>query len=165
VILIYCDGSFHQGFTNDPYSYKDSKLYFRGSANTRAHFQYIHQLYNLTNAGRVIISGSSAGGIAALSWAEYLSNHFFLDNKLSVIADSAVLLKIDANELSNIYKLSNRDELNPNKACSLNFGPELAWRCLSFEGILPFIDTQTLFLQSAYDYFIITQRLMVDCLQ
>lgn len=68
VIMLYCDGAFHQGNTKEPFSYKDTMLYFRGSVNTRAHFQYIHNKYNLSNAEQVVLSGSSAGGIAALSW-------------------------------------------------------------------------------------------------
>ena len=40
-IFAYCDGAFHQGVRNAPLSYKDAKLYLRGSKITRAHFKYI----------------------------------------------------------------------------------------------------------------------------
>jgi hypothetical protein len=66
--LLYCDGAFHQGNAKDPISYKNSKLYFRGSANTRAHFTYLNSRYNLSDADKIVLSGSSAGGIAAFSW-------------------------------------------------------------------------------------------------
>lgn len=91
---MYCDGAFHQGMTKEPYSYKDTKLYFRGAVNTRAHFQYIHSRFGLNKAEKIILSGSSAGGIAALAWSNYLQT-LAPNNNLQLIADSAVLLRID----------------------------------------------------------------------
>jgi O-palmitoleoyl-L-serine hydrolase len=79
--------------TEDAFSYKETKLYFRGAVNTRAHFQYIHNRYNLTQAERVIISGSSAGGIATYIWADYLKE--FIGNpsvKFYSIVDSGIFL-------------------------------------------------------------------------
>jgi len=49
-MFAYCDGSFHQGNRNSPLSYKDSKLYLRGSNIVRAHLKYIQQKYNLASA-------------------------------------------------------------------------------------------------------------------
>lgn len=40
-IFAYCDGAFHQGKRDVPLSYKDTKLYVRGGAITKAHFKYI----------------------------------------------------------------------------------------------------------------------------
>ena len=91
--MIYCDGAFHQGNTKEPYSYKDTDLYFRGAVNTRAHFQYIHNRYNLTNADNVILSGSSAGGISTFIWVDYLKS--FVGNsrvKIHSIIDSGIFL-------------------------------------------------------------------------
>lgn len=93
VIMLYCDGAFHQGYVKQPYSYKDTKLYFRGAINTRAHFQYIHHLYNLSNAEKVVLSGSSAGGISTFIWVDYLKQ--FINNpmtKVFSIIDSGIFL-------------------------------------------------------------------------
>jgi hypothetical protein len=93
VIILYCDGAFHQGMTKQPFSYKDAKLYFRGAVNTRSHFQYIHNRYDLNKAERVILSGSSAGGIATYIWADYLRG--FISNtdvKVYSIIDSGIFL-------------------------------------------------------------------------
>lgn len=49
-IFAYCDGSFHQGNRISPVSYKDSKLYLKGSHITRAHLKYIQQKYNIKSA-------------------------------------------------------------------------------------------------------------------
>ena len=43
----YCDGALHQGLAKDPIKYKDIDLYFRGSAITRSHFDWISLKYGL----------------------------------------------------------------------------------------------------------------------
>lgn len=49
-MFAYCDGSFHQGNRVNPISYKDAKLYMRGSNITRAHLKYIQEKYNIREA-------------------------------------------------------------------------------------------------------------------
>lgn len=67
-MFAYCDGSFHQGNRLSPVSYKDAKLYLRGSTITRAHLRYIQEKYNLKDASEVVIAGVSAGGMASYLW-------------------------------------------------------------------------------------------------
>ena len=69
---MYCDGAFHQGNSQDPIRYKDGQLYFRGSVNTRAHLKFINEKFNLTAAKKVVLTGSSAGGMATYIWADYI---------------------------------------------------------------------------------------------
>jgi hypothetical protein len=93
VMILYCDGAFHQGMTKEPFSYKDTKLYFRGAVNTRSHFQYIQNRYDLKKAERVILSGSSAGGIATYIWADYIRGFISNSNvKVYSIIDSGIFL-------------------------------------------------------------------------
>jgi len=35
IFIKYCDGTGHQGFAEDPVIFNNSKIYFRGDANTR----------------------------------------------------------------------------------------------------------------------------------
>lgn len=74
MIITYCDGSFHQGYSKTPIKYKDSSLFFRGGLNTKSHFKYIHNKVNFANSDNVIITGSSAGGVATFIWADYLKS-------------------------------------------------------------------------------------------
>lgn len=41
VLVMYCDGSLHQGSNSQGVSYKDAVLYFRGADNTRSHIKYL----------------------------------------------------------------------------------------------------------------------------
>jgi O-palmitoleoyl-L-serine hydrolase len=72
VVIMYCDGAQHQGHVKDPVSFKDTKLYFRGSANTRSHFQWLLNTYKINTAEKVLLTGASAGGIATFTWSNYM---------------------------------------------------------------------------------------------
>ena len=92
VVMIYCDGAYHQGQAKEPYKYKGAQLYFRGGVNTRSHFSYIHQRFNLSNAEKVILTGSSAGGIATYLWTDYLASLLGSKTEYYPIPDSSIFL-------------------------------------------------------------------------
>jgi hypothetical protein len=68
VIFNYCDGALHQGSTNSSYRYKDAEIYFRGADNVRSHLKWLTLNYDLPSAEKVLITGSSAGGLATFLW-------------------------------------------------------------------------------------------------
>lgn len=72
IVMIYCDGSFHQGNNKNAVKYKDANLYFRGAVNTRSHFKWADNKYNLSAAEKIVLTGSSAGGIGVYLWQQYL---------------------------------------------------------------------------------------------
>ena len=41
LLVGYCDGSLHQGYREAPIIYKNTSLYFRGAANSRALFTWL----------------------------------------------------------------------------------------------------------------------------
>lgn len=92
VVMLYCDGAFHQGNSQSPIKYKNSSLYFRGSVNTRSHFKWVSSKYDLTQAEKVVLSGSSAGGIASFIWADYLKAMIGKDTEYFVVPDSGIFL-------------------------------------------------------------------------
>lgn len=57
IIIVYCDGAFHQGNNVKPIQYKDASLYFRGGVNTRSHFKWADNKFNLAGADRIVLSG------------------------------------------------------------------------------------------------------------
>ena len=91
-ILGYCDGSLHQGFSKDPIKYKEAQLYFRGSAITRSHFDWIESQYNLKGAEKVVLTGASAGGMGVNYWSNYLKNYVADGSKVYPISDSGALM-------------------------------------------------------------------------
>ena len=71
VFVIYCDGSEHSGTRDDPVSYKDRMLYFRGYNNTMAQFNFLDQHFDIFNADTLVITGVSAGGLATYFYSNY----------------------------------------------------------------------------------------------
>lgn len=57
IIIVYCDGAFHQGNNQNPVQYKGASLYFRGALNTRSHFKWADNKYNLSSAQKIVLSG------------------------------------------------------------------------------------------------------------
>ena len=52
--------------------YKDTQLYFRGGVITRSHLKYMDSRFPFANAKKVVLSGSSAGGMATYIWADHV---------------------------------------------------------------------------------------------
>ena len=94
VIIMYCDGSLHQGSNPSPVKYKDIELYFRGADNTRSHFKYLLNNHNLASAASVVVTGSSAGGIATTLWINYVRSLLNNPEVMVSIPDSAVFMNV-----------------------------------------------------------------------
>ena len=71
-VFVYCDGAFHQGNSNSSIKYKDAELFFRGSLITKANFKFLDNKYNFTQTKKMVLTGTSAGGIATFIWADYI---------------------------------------------------------------------------------------------
>ena len=87
---MYCDGAFHQGNNKQPIQYKDRLLYLRGAINTRSHIKWAHNKYNLTQAHQIIVSGSSAGGIATYLWVDYFRSLVPDESIVFGVSDSGI---------------------------------------------------------------------------
>ena len=118
VIIEYCDGALHQGSNKNSVRYKDAELFFRGANNTRSHFKYLLDKHNFRTAKQVVLTGSSAGGIATFLWNNYVRS--LLENPAAMVAipDSAVFISTASPETGefkmeiqtkNLYKLVNID--------------------------------------------------------
>lgn len=148
IVIMYCDGAFHQGNNKSPIQYKDTKLYFRGAANTRSHLKWAESKYSLSKADKVVVSGSSAGGIATFLWVDHIRTLVSDPNVVYGVVDSGIFfdpfidlqaeivktynhaqpLKVIKRNLHTetsdnlpvkiLMQLSNVDERPPNKECT-----------------------------------------------
>ena len=103
----YCDGAIHQGFSIKPIHYKEAKLFFRGGALTRSHFNWINSKYSLTEANQIVLTGMSAGGVAVNSWNNYLRKLSGDPSKVYTISDSSIFLDVKAFNGEYIFYHSN----------------------------------------------------------
>jgi len=60
--------------------------------NTEAHFAYIEKEFSLYEADNVVLSGTSAGAIAALSWSNFLYNQMKKPSGLVIAPDSGIMI-------------------------------------------------------------------------
>lgn len=63
-----------------------------------------------------------------------------------------------------IYKVANRDEGVPSRECAASQPAGREWYCLTTQGAIPHLGVETLFLQSAYDHYIILFGGGIRCL-
>ena len=91
-VFLYCDGAFHQGYNKNAIKWKDRQLFFRGALNTRSHLTYLDNRFSFAKAEKVILTGSSAGGIASVAWADYVKSLMGKNTHYYVIPDSSIFL-------------------------------------------------------------------------
>lgn len=101
VYIPYCDGGLHQGSKQSPISFKGTNLYFRGANNTKAHFNYLQKKYNFYQAENIVLTGTSAGAIAATSWGNYVYNQAENKGGILVISDSGLFVSDFFNPFTN----------------------------------------------------------------
>lgn len=92
IFLKYCDGSGHQGSKNAPISYKGTSLYFRGHNITISQFESLEAKYQIfSQSEQIIVTGGSAGGLAAFMWTDYVKAKAPSSN-VFCIPDSGIFL-------------------------------------------------------------------------
>ncbi|CAD8194030.1 unnamed protein product [Paramecium pentaurelia] len=143
----------HQGYKSDPIEYEGQKLYFRGDQIVKS---WLSELYDdLSKAEIVIVSGCSAGGIAAYFWVDYIRSKLPASVVVYGIPDSGIFIDMEAIDGTN----------NPRQ--SLDLLIELVnsekWKCYYAQYLLEYIKTPLFIVQSLYDYYSLSQMFKVDC--
>jgi hypothetical protein len=170
---MYCDGSFHQGSNFESLKYKDAELFFRGADNFRSHMKYLLSNYKLASATKVVLTGSSAGGIATALWTNYVSSLLDDKNAMVSIPDSAVFMNVQSPEtglynaeigFKNLYKVANIDEKTPNEICN-RFKEGEEYKCFFMENLFTSLQGRILMIASQYDSEAIPTLLNINCLK
>lgn len=171
-IFAYCDGSFHQGNRHQPVFYKDSKLFMRGSNITRAHLKYIQQRYNLTAATELVVSGVSAGAMAAYMWTNHIQTLVSNPKVVSTIIDSGVFINDttvtsgkpkSAIMLQNLFHFANLNEATPFTECNHFTSKGNEWNCFFFEFSYSLIKGRVMNLLSLYDSYDLLYQYEISC--
>jgi len=67
-------------------------LFFRGSNNTLAHFEYLDKNFNLFASSEIVITGTSAGGLASYIWSNYVYEKASNPEGVLIIPDSGTFI-------------------------------------------------------------------------
>lgn len=171
VFFSYCDGSGHQGYKNASVSYKSTSLYFRGENITLERFKSLNTSHRLfTDVQDIVITGGSAGGLAAFHWADYVKKN--AKGQVWSVPDSGVFLdSVNVKTMKNAYrdqfinlmKLSNA-EVDPPVPNCIKAYPTEKWRCMFAQYMYPHIQTSLFPVQSLYDTWSVPNILGINCI-
>lgn len=171
--LIYCDGSEYTGSVDDPISYKDTKLYFRGYNNTLEQFRFLDEKYDFYNGETIVLTGESAGGMGTFFYSNYLADNtktarvlaipdsgVFLVNFFSIIAGGPIM-RYAAYSLMNFVNAERR--AFPIGQCIDDHSDDIL-ECYTTSNLTNYFKVPMLIVESPYDSFSIKNIVFTSCL-
>jgi len=162
----YCDGNSFSGMTIDPVSFNNSQLYFRGGYNLRAIMNYLtSESSNKTiqNAPTVVLTGCSAGGLAAYLHADFVGS---IVTSVNPQADYRVIpvsgffsnsanaegAPVYAEQMKGVFYLSNASA-GLNQDCINDQDPGMEWVCNLALPSFQYTKSRVFILQSHTDWW------------
>eukprot|EP00850_Spirogloea_muscicola_P012126 SM000077S21600 [mRNA] locus=s77:482328:486100:- [translate_table: standard] len=154
----YCDGASFSGDVEEPVVVMGRKLYFRGKRIMDAVIDELLQKRGLADADQVIISGCSAGGLAAYMHCDYVRAKLPASATVKCLPDSGVFL--DIKDVAGRYHIREKykyvyymqgAKAGANEACLADKPAEDQYQCFFAQYTLPYIKTPTFVLNSNYD--------------
>lgn len=168
VLVPYCSsdlwlGSKTKASHNRSFDFKNNpsvdNFSFRGQTIFRSVFKDLSEIYNLSLAEEIVVSGSSAGGIGILNHAEWLTHNFSKSENLTArilfIIDSAWFINFQDGFNSRVKPGFGKLTGVSSAACAdMSFGYSccLSAACLISRGFVP-SQIQIAFVVSQYDIY------------
>ena len=165
IVISYCDGFGHQSNV-DNYG-----LYFRGLNNTLGVLNYAINNLNFKQAESVIVTGFSAGGLAAMTWANYIDSLTEKKNNTYVLVDSGLFYNIPSKNgvyylekiMKEMMKYSGNNSLLLNSYCPIKDRDEI-YKCFLPDYIIPSLKMPVLLIQNMYDSAAINSLVRYNCM-
>jgi hypothetical protein len=151
VFLIYCDGGSFSGNNMTKIVYNETEIYFRGFLNLKGFKVDLDEKHNFYNATDVVISGTSAGGLATYLHLDWWRSQIGENTKVIGLPDSGFF--IDYNPLYSTKMRWLFDQMN----CSIGLNDEciksnyVKSNCIFPEYMVPYIHTPFFAIQSMFD--------------
>jgi len=169
VWVVYCDGASFTGNLEKPITTKSGQtIYLRGKRVLNAIINDL--LYNrgFQFAESVILTGSSAGSMAAIFQADYIASKFPPNIPVRVLADAGFFIdtaSIGGKSLpiafKKIFEMQN-SSAGLNQDCVRERKKE-AWKCFLPTIATQYVKTPMFVLNSAYDIWALIYFLGIDC--
>jgi hypothetical protein len=174
VFFNYCDGaSFGSGATS-PIQVNGQKIWMRGRANFDTLIEDLVTNFGMVNA-TVILSGGSAGGLAAFFNLDHLADVLGPHSKVLGFPDAGFFLDgLSASTNTYLYRslLQGADPVwnvtgsrGTNAACvAAHIPTNDTWKCLFAPYMLPYIRTPLFIMNSAFDAYQVPNIFGESCL-
>jgi hypothetical protein len=159
-VVQYCDGGRYSSNADKPISYNNVDLYFRGVTIMTAVVEELTANYGMKNAGRVILSGCSAGGEGTYYLLDYIRSIIPKNVDVRGMADAGWFLDTVSvygtpssytAELPGAFAMWNSSNLPIFQKCMATFDTADQWKCLFAANLYPFQETPLFILQSQID--------------
>ena len=164
VLVNYCDGSSWTGDREEPITTGSRTFWLRGRRNLDAILASLDaEAGLLTNATRVIVSGTSAGGLTAILHTDYVASRAPAAAHVVSLPDAGFFL--DGQDVTGAYSYRrqwqsavgpsfwNATVRGTHAGCLAAVSPVDAWQCFFSQYVYPYVKSPTFVVQSAYDSY------------
>ena len=169
IYVRYCDGaSFSGNNESEILTENGDPLYFKGFKNLNAVLDVLRDEYALLDATDVLLTGSSAGGLAVYLHSDYIASYIGAkENGINfmAMADSGWFMDYEGNShyadcMRWIFEAQNTS-IGLNQKCIESKGED-GYQCMFAQHTAPFIESKLMAIQSRYDSEQIKSELISD---
>ena len=169
VWVVYCDGASFTGNRERPIISKSGQtIYLRGKRVLNAIINDLLFNRGFKSAESIILTGSSAGSMAAIFQADYIASRFPATVPVRVLADAGFFIDtapIGGKSLEvafkKVYEMQNASA-GLNQDCIQDFKNQ-PWKCFLPAIATQYVKTPMYVLNSAYDIWALIYFLGIDC--
>lgn len=154
IYVAYCSSDVHSG-NADPSP--GQPFYFKGKRIVAAVLEEIDRLGHFNSAERILLMGTSAGGVGSLNNCDVVGERF-AGKKVSCLNDAGTLMSsapydaacptTSSVDVQHAFTLWNASY---NKACEAAVAAKDRWTCASSSVALPFLEQPVFFAQNELD--------------
>lgn len=160
VYMAYCDGASFSGNRENPISYNNSLIYYRGQNIFDSVYDSLISTKGFSSAKNVLLTGSSAGGLAVYLHADYVMEKYLPTTleKFKILPDSGFFLNHKNLNNKFIYEAQMRNVVNIQncslpKNCLQGKSSNEFWKCFFAPEIYKTLETSIFILNSVYDLY------------
>jgi hypothetical protein len=153
----YCDGASFAGYVVDPVKVNTTTLYFRGLSILNETFKVLIQTKSINTAKELVITGTSAGGLATYFHIDMISK-LFPNTRVVGIPDAGYFMDVSDIEghpyirekYQYVFKMQNASG-GVNQACIAAYSAADAWHCFFAPYTFPHVKTPLFIVNTPYD--------------
>ena len=169
VWIVYCDGASFTGNLERPIiTTEGDTIYMRGKRVINAILNDLMFNLDMKDAESIVLTGSSAGSMAAIFQADYIASRLPRGIPVKVLADAGYF--VDTKPIGGkslimlfrkVYEMQN-SSAGLNQDCIRQYTEE-PWKCFLPAIATRFVKTPIYYLNSAYDIWSLIYFLGIDC--
>ena len=168
IVQSYCDGGLFSGRRKEPLVYRGRRLYFRGRQILKALVESLKRR-NIGKASDVLLSGTSAGGLAVLLQGDYLRHKLPRTASVRGLVDAGFFIDSEAEDGSNVIGNQFRGIYsihNPKlrKKCEKARDSSSKFQCLFPQYTIEDIKLPIYFVNALYDHWQLSELQRLRCI-